>query len=310
VNEPSQPGRGTLTAGGSREPGGQLTRAARRPGGVFLAPGRGGAGRRRRSWARVFEPISPKTYLVLAVAGLCCFFGVWSALSYGGVVNPLFLPTPTAVWQAAVGEWNSGLLLSDTGASVLRIVLGFLISSALAVPIGVLMGTYKWAEAGLEPTIDFVRYMPAVAFIPLTLIWFGTTLTQKIVILFIGIFFQEVLLIMDNVKTVPRPLIDISYTLGLSQLQILTRVVFRSALPGIVDTLRISMGWAWTYLVVAELVGATNGLGFQIEQAQRYLDTPQIILGIIVIGILGLIFDFSFKAIYAKSFPYMSRGRA
>ena len=75
------------------------------------------------------------------------------------------------------------------------------------------------------------------------------------------------------------------------------------------DTLRISMGWGWTYLVVVELVGATNGLGFQIQQAERYLDTPEIILGIIIIGVLGLIFDFSFKAIYAKAFPYMSRAR-
>ncbi len=87
-------------------------------------------------------------------------------------------------------------------------------------------------------------------------------------------------------------------------------MIFRASLPGIVDTLRISMGWGWTYLVVVELVGATNGLGFQIQQAQRYLDTPEIILGIIIIGILGLMFDFSFKLIYAKAFPYMSTGEA
>jgi NitT/TauT family transport system permease protein len=171
------------------------------------------------------------------------------------------------------------------------------------------MGAYKPAEAIIEPTVDFVRYMPAVAFIPLTLIWFGTDMEQKLVILFIGIFFQEVLLIMDNVKTVPKSLIDMSYTLGFKPRRILSKVVVRSALPGIVDTLRISMGWAWTYLVVAELVGANDGLGFQIEQAQRYLDTPEILLGIIVIGILGLIFDFGFKGLYAKAFPYMTQGR-
>jgi NitT/TauT family transport system permease protein len=292
----SDPAPGTLP---HRAAGGEPARAS----GPRRAP------RRRRSPVRLFEPVSRWVYLALAVGGLCAFFGLWSGLSYGHAVNPLFLPTPTQVWQAAVSEYHSGLLLSDTGASVERIVLGFVISSAFAVPIGILMGAYKVAEASFEPTIDFIRYMPAVAFIPLTLIWFGTSLNQKLVILFIGIFFQEVLLVMDNVKTVPRPLIDISYTLGLSQLRILRSVVFRAALPGIVDTLRISMGWAWTYLVVAELVGATNGLGFQIQQAERYLDTPEIILGIIVIGILGLIFDFSFKAIYAVSFPYMSQGR-
>jgi NitT/TauT family transport system permease protein len=243
----------------------------------------------------------------LAVTSLCLVFAVWAALSYTGAVENLFLPTPTQVWQAAVTESSTGILWPDIGASVLRIVLGFAISSVVAIPVGLLMGAYKVFEAGLEPPIDFMRYTPAVAFIPLTLIWFGTTTTQKLVILFIAIFFQEVLLVMDNVKNVPVPFVDMAYTLGLSAAQVLRRVVFRAALPGIVDTLRISMGWGWTYLVVVELVGATNGLGFQIEQAERYLNTPEIILGIIVIGILGLIFDFSFKAIYAQAFPYMSR---
>ena len=276
-----------------------------RPGGLAGVPPR----RRRRLGFRLYEPIASRHYLGLAVAGLAIVFGIWSLLSYGGMVNSLFLPTPTQVGQAGIDEYNQGILFSDIGVSVLRIVLGFAISSALAIPIGVLMGAYKPAEAILEPAVDFVRYMPAVAFIPLTLIWFGTSMDQKLVILFIGIFFQEVLLIMDNVKTVPKPLVDMAYTLGFRPRRILSKVVVRAALPGIVDTLRISMGWAWTYLVVAELVGANSGLGFQIEQAQRYLDTPEIVLGIIIIGVLGLIFDFGFKALYAKSFPYLSHAK-
>jgi NitT/TauT family transport system permease protein len=262
-------------------------------------------GRRRR--LRLYEPIPRRTYLALALLSLSLVFALWAGLSYSGAVENLFLPTPTQVWQAAVTESNTGILWPDIGASVWRIILGFTISSVVAVPVGLLMGSYKAFEAGFEPPISFMRYTPAVAFIPLTLIWFGTTTTQKLVILFIAIFFQEVLLVMDNVKNVPAPFIDMAYTLGLSQTQILRRVIFRSALPGIVDTLRISMGWGWTYLVVVELVGATNGLGFQIQQAERYLNTPEIILGIGVIGILGLTFDYSFKAIYTKAFPYMSR---
>jgi NitT/TauT family transport system permease protein len=246
--------------------------------------------------------------VALAVVSLCFVFGLWAVLSYAGAVQNLFLPTPTQVWQAAVTESSTGILWPDIGASVLRIVLGFLISSVVAIPVGALMGSYKVFEAALEPPVDFMRYTPAVAFIPLTLIWFGTSTTQKLVILFIAIFFQEVLLVMDNVKNVPMQFVDMAYTLGLSPSQVLRRVIFRAALPGIVDTLRISMGWGWTYLVVVELVGATDGLGFQIQQAERYLNTPEIILGIIIIGVLGLIFDFSFKAIYAKAFPYMSRG--
>jgi len=282
---------------GTRQGTGALTSVASAPKAPLLA--------RRR--LRLYEPIQRRTYWLLAVISLCLVFALWAGLSYAGAVQNLFLPTPTQVWQAAVTESNTGILWPDIGASVLRIVLGFIISSAVAIPVGLLMGSYKVFEASLEPPIDFMRYTPAVAFIPLTLIWFGTSTTQKLVILFIAIFFQEVLLVMDNVKNVPVQFVDMAYTLGLSPAKVVRRVIFRSALPGIVDTLRISMGWGWTYLVVVELVGATNGLGFQIQQAERYLNTPEIILGIIIIGMLGLIFDFSFKAIYARAFPYMSR---
>ena len=273
------------------------------------------ARRRRRSrWARVaprpYEPISTRAYAVTALISMAVLFGLWSAATYGGWVNTEFLSTPSQVWQAGVNEVNSGTLWVDMGASVSRIVLGFAISTAAAIPIGLLMGVYKYGEAFFEPPIDFIRYMPAVAFVPLALIWFGYADSQKLVILFIGIFFQEVLLIMDNVKTVRRNLVDIAYTMGLRQFQVIRRVILRASLPGIVDTLRISMGWAWTYLVVAELVGATDGFGFRIQEAQRYFDTATIFLNIIVIGILGLAFDFGFKAIYAWSFPHMAhRGR-
>jgi NitT/TauT family transport system permease protein len=265
------------------------------------------SGNRRRRRPSLYEPLPLRRYLLLAVISMCAAFGIWAALSYGNAVQRLFLPTPGDVWHSAVTEARDGTLAQDAGASVVRIIVGFAVSTVFAIPVGLLMGVYKKAEALLEPPVDFVRYMPAVAFIPLTLIWFGTTTTQKIVILFIGIFFQEVLLIADNVKTVPRPYVEMAYTLGLSSPQVILKVVLRSALPGMIDTLRISLGWAWTYLVVAELVGANDGLGFRIQQAQRYLDTASIILNIIVIGILGLIFDFGFKALYTKAFPYLGR---
>lgn len=277
---------------------GQLTEGA--------APPSGG---RRRGRGGIFEPIPRKHYAVIAVVSLLLLLGIWAFASSRKLVNPLFLPTPGQVWQS-FAQWSSdGTLWLDTKDSVTRIILGFLVSSLFAVPIGILMGTYKRAEAAIEPAVGFIRYMPAVAFIPLTLIWFGTTETQKIVILFIGVFFQEVLLVMDNVKTVPKQFVEMGYTLGLGQVAVLWRVVVRYALPGIVDTLRICMGWAWTYLVVAELVGAQTGLGFRIQTAQRYLDTPLILAGIIWIGVLGLAFDYGFKLLYVKAFPYMRRGR-
>jgi len=267
--------------------------------------GQGLRRKRRRPYA-LYESIPTKHYVSIALISFAALLALWSAASYGGWVQNLFLPTPTQVWQSAVTWASDGTMWDDVRISVTRILLGFVLSTVVAVPVGVLMGVNKRIEAAVEPPVDFIRYMPAVAFIPLTLIWFGTTETQKIVILFIGVFFQEVLLIMDNVKNVPRPFVDMAYTLGIGQVKTIMKVVVPSSLPGIVDTLRICMGWAWTYLVVVELVGANSGLGFRIQSAQRYLDTPQILIGIVVIGILGLGFDFAFKAIYRWSFPYLS----
>jgi NitT/TauT family transport system permease protein len=266
-----------------------------------------GLRRKRRRPYHLYEPIPSHHYVLIAILSFAALFLLWSAASYGHWVDNLFLPTPTQVWDSAVYYATDGDMWEDIKVSVTRILLGFVLSTVVAIPIGVLMGVNKRVEAAAEPPIDFIRYMPAVAFIPLTLIWFGTTETQKIVILFIGVFFQEVLLIMDNVKNVPRPYVDMAYTLGLSQWKTIWKVVVPASLPGIVDTLRICMGWAWTYLVVVELVGANSGLGFRIQSAQRYLDTPQILIGIVIIGILGLGFDFAFKALYRWAFPYLSR---
>jgi NitT/TauT family transport system permease protein len=133
--------------------------------------------------------------------------------------------------------------------------------------------------------------------------------SQKFTILFIGTFFHQVLMIMDNVKNVQYDLIQISYTFGLSKWEILRHVVLRAALPGIWDTLRITLGWAWTYLVVAELVAANVGLGYRIMRAQRFLETETIILGIIIIGVLGLITDYAFKISYRLLFPWVEGKR-
>jgi NitT/TauT family transport system permease protein len=149
--------------------------------------------------------------------------------------------------------------------------------------------------------------MPAVAFVPLTILWAGVGDTQKFIILFIGTFFQEVLMIMDNVKTVPREMIQVSYTFGLTKWETLRKVILPAAMPGIWDTFRITLGWAWTYLVVAELVAANVGLGYRIMRAQRFLQTESIILGILVIGLLGLLTDYAFKWSYRRMFYWVEQ---
>ena len=233
----------------------------------------------------------------------------WAGLTYGGFVSPLFLPTPTAVVEEAFRQISKGILFPDMWASVYRIMLGWLIATLFAVPIGILMGNFRFFEGLWEPFIDLVRYMPVVALVPLTILWVGIGDEQKFLILFIGVFFQEVLMIMNNVKDVPMDLLRIGYTLGLNQWEVLWHIVLPASMPGIWDTFRITVGWTWTYLVVAELVAARNGLGRRIMEAQRYLATETIIFGILVIGLLGLITDLSFKLLYNHFFKWMKENR-
>lgn len=268
------------------------------------------AGSRPR--ARLFElrgDIPRRVYAGAGVAFIALFLAAWLLLTELKIVSPIFLPPLRAVGEELVAQAQSGTLWQDVGASVYRITLGWLLATALALPIGILMGNFRFFEGLLEPFIDLVRYMPAVAFVPLTILWLGVGDNQKFAIIFIGTFFQEVLMIMDNVKNVPRDMIQVSYTFGLSKWEILWHVVLRAALPGIWDTFRITIGWAWTYLVVAELVAANVGLGYRIMRAQRFLETDKIILGILVIGVLGLLTDYAFKWSYGRFFPWLQEAR-
>lgn len=255
------------------------------------------------------RPIPPAWYWGAGLGFIGLFVLVWILLTLLELVPHIFLPSPMAVGKELIRQARSGILWQDASISLYRIFVGWLISTLLAVPIGILMGNFHFFEGLFEPFIDLVRYMPAVAFVPLTILWLGVGDTQKFAILFIGTFFQEVLLIMDNVKTVPRELIQISSTFGLSKWEILRHVILRAAMPGIWDTFRITLGWAWTYLVVAELVAASVGLGYRIMRAQRFLETETIILGILIIGAMGLITDYLFKITYKKLFRWALQSR-
>ncbi|WP_411962143.1 ABC transporter permease [Mesorhizobium sp. CA4] len=251
---------------------------------------------RRRS-SGIGAPITRSRFLMIAVAVFAGLGLAWWAATGLELVKPIFLPSPESVAGQLGKLWSDGTLWLDLKASIYRISVGFLIASALAIPIGVLIGSFRVWEAAIEPLVDFIRYMPVVAFVPLSILWSGTGDAQKFLIIFIGTFFQQVLMIMDNVKRVPTDFVGLGRTLGLPDRKILTRIVVPSALPGIWDTLRISLGWAWTWLVLAELVAATSGLGYRITVSQRYFQTNTIIGYILLLGVLGLITDQVMKAL-------------
>jgi len=173
------------------------------------------------------------------------------------------------------------------------------------MPLGLLIGTFRRIQALLEPLTDFIRYMPAVAFIPLVMLWVGIDESAKVAIIFIGTFFQMVLMVAEDVRRVPIAQIEAAQTMGATRGEVIEKVIIPSAKPALLDTLRITMGWAWTYLVVAELVAANSGLGYAIVKAQRFLQTDKIFAGIILIGVIGLGLDQLFRWGHRVAFPWL-----
>lgn len=266
----------------------------------------------RAAWRSLFTTggaIGRPVFLTISGGVFAALFAIWYAVTASGLVQPLFLPAPGAIWLRLTSLSTAGTLWGDIEVSVYRVFAGFFIASAMAVPIGVMIGSYRFWEAALEPLADFIRYMPVVAFLPLTILWTGTGDIQKFLIIWIGTFFQQILMVMDNVKRVPPDFIGLGRTLGLSEFKLQMKIVIPSALPGIWDTLRITFGWAWTWLVVAELVAANSGLGYRITVSQRYFETDTTIGYILVLGVLGLMTDQVMKALERVLFPY-AKGRS
>lgn len=253
----------------------------------------------RRSW--LSRCVTPKVELpaglVLGASTLCWMLvlGLWAVLSYDGVVPTMFLPTPGAVIEAGWRLANDGTLGRHVLASVEVVLIGFLVSSLVAVPLGLLMGSFRLVQAFLEPLVNFIRYLPVTSFVPLFILWIGIGLEQRVAVIIFGVFFQQLVMIADVSKGVSKDLINASYTLGSSRRDVILHVLGPASLPGILDTLRVTMGWAWTYLVVAELVAANSGLGYISLKAMRGFQVDVIFLAIAVIGLLGLLTDQLFR---------------
>ncbi len=253
------------------------------------------------------EPIPRKAYFVGVITSLTLILSVWCILTYGGIVKPLFLPSPTGVFNAGSRMIQSGELFDNAQASVIVVIIGWVLAALLAIPLGILMGSFKIFEALLEPIVDFVRYLPVSALIPLLILYIGIGIEEKVAVIFIGTFFQLILLIADVATHISKDLLDSAYTLGASRWRVLTMVLVPATLPGVMDALRITLGWSWTYLIVAELVAAEKGLGIMIMESQRGLRTDKIFVGLITIGLLGFCSDFIFKWLHRKLLPWSPR---
>jgi NitT/TauT family transport system permease protein len=253
---------------------------------------------------RPLAPISNAARVALGILFFILFFAAWGYATLGGYVSKTFLADPiTMVREGWLLLAKHGFLY-DIGITIWRVLGGFALAALVAVPVGILMGAYKPIEAFLEPFVSFARYLPASAFIPLLILWAGLGELQKLLVIFIGSVFQIVLMVAMAVASVRRDLVEAALTLGARDRGILARVLVPAAAPDIAEILRLVLGWAWTYVIVAELIGSSAGIGHMIIDSQALLATGQIIFGIIVIGVIGLISDFLFKWGNRRLFPW------
>ncbi|GAB3447700.1 ABC transporter permease [Insolitispirillum peregrinum] len=240
------------------------------------------------------------TMVVVGVVMWALFFLIWVGLSNGGVVPPMFLPTPTAVLHTGWELLQNGTLPMHIWASARVVLTGFILSSLLAIPLGLLMGTFPVVQAMLEPIVNFIRYLPVTAFVPLFILWIGIGEEQRVAVILFGTFFQQLIMFSDVARQVPRDLLNAAYTLGATRASVTWQVLAPASLPGVLDALRVTMGWAWTYLVVAELVAASSGLGYISLKAMRGFQVDVIFLAIAIIGALGLVTDQAFRFLRLK----------
>ncbi len=249
-------------------------------------------------------PVSAGARVVLGAGFFVIFVALWALATYSGWVPPLFLASPGRTLLAGWSLLTEFGFAGDIAITVFRVVGGFLIAAAIGVPLGLMMGAFKPVEAFFEPFVSFARYLPASAFIPLLILWAGVGEAQKLSVIFIGSFFQIVIMVAVIAGATRMDLVEAAYTLGARSGGIVRRVIIPSAAPQVMETLRLVLGWAWTYVIVAELIGATSGIGHMIMDSQRLLDTGQMIFGIVVIGLIGLVTDFLFKALNRRLFPW------
>ena len=253
---------------------------------------------------RPLEPIPPALRAVLGISFFVLFVGAWAWLTFGGHVAHLFLADPLTMVRDGFRLIVEDNFLLDVAITIWRVFGGFILAAVVAVPVGILMGAWKPVEAFLEPFISFARYLPASAFIPLLILWAGIGEKEKLLVIFIGSVFQIVLMVAVAVGNTRRDLVEAAYTLGSSSNGIVRRVIIPANAPEIAETLRLVLGWAWTYVIVAELIGSSSGIGYMIINSQSRMATGQIIFGIIIIGLIGLLSDYLFKSLNRALFPW------
>jgi NitT/TauT family transport system permease protein len=239
-----------------------------------------------------------------AGVGLLALMALWCALTYLKIVPSFVLATPDQVFQALLVNVQRTRFWFDIAVSVGRIGAGFLSALLVAVALSYFMTLSPLFSRIIIPPISFIRYLPVPALIPFLILWLGIGEIQKISVVFVGVFFQFVLMVLDSLTAVPEDMRDVARSMGATKREVVSTVIFPSALPALYDSARVTLAWAWGWVMLAELVGADSGLGYMLVRAQRFLLSADMLLALFIIGLLGLLMDILMGAIRPRLFRW------
>ncbi len=247
--------------------------------------------------------ISVVTVLVLVLG--------WFIVTAMGLIKPLFLPSPQAVFQQFMeyltGTANDKPLWQHFAASMFRVFSAFLLACLTAIPVGIAMGMSRVWRGIFDPPLEFYRPLPPLAYLPLIIIWFGIDELPKVLLIYLSCFAPLALAARSGMKSATQEQINAAYSVGASYNQVVLHVVLPSALPEILVGMRIAIGFGWTTLVAAEMVAANVGLGQMVLNASNFLRTDIVIMGIIVIGVVAYLFDLLMRWVEQKLVPWKGR---
>jgi NitT/TauT family transport system permease protein len=240
----------------------------------------------------------------LALAGVALFIGLWCLLSYSGLVPTVILPSPTEVLLAFPVLHFEEALVRSAGASFYRVMMGFLLSAVVAIPLGIIMGTFPPVKHFFAPILDPLRFLPISALVPLFIVWFGIEDMQKIMFLFVGTFVYLLPLVVEAVEKVDEVYLQTAMTLGARPSQLIWSVLVPGSLPAIAEALRVMNGIGWTYVILAEVINAPLGLGALITVAGKRSHVDQIFALVLVILAIGIATDFIIRMVNKRLFRW------
>jgi taurine transport system permease protein len=249
--------------------------------------------------------------IVSGALGLLVFLGGWELLVRLEVIDPFFLPAPSSVVERMVqlASGPDAVLWHDIRMSASRVLTGFALSALVGVPMGLVMGMSPLVRAALNPIVSIIRPLPALSWIPLSMLWLGIDEQQKYAIVFMGCFASVLVYTTDATLRVEQTLIMAARNLGANRLQVIRFVVLPGALPNILSGLKVVLAIAWTCVISAEMVGANSGLGFRIWTAKEWSDTGQVLVGMLSISLTVLILDVLFRILERVLLPWQREGR-